>query len=88
MIKGKTSSGFEYELKREDLDDYELLEVLHEIDKGNEGLIPEMVDRLLGEDQKTRLKEHIRSQKNGKVSVAKMMNEVKEIFDGCKEIKN
>ena len=87
MIKGKTSSGFEFQLRRADLDDYELLEVLHEIDKGNEGLIPEMIDRLLGKEQKNRLKEHIRSEA-GKVSASRMMQEVSEIFKGCKEIKN
>ena len=34
-MKGKTSSGFEYELNEEALDDYELLEDLCEMDAGN-----------------------------------------------------
>ena len=34
-MKGKTSSGFEYELDEAALDDYELLEDLCEMDAGN-----------------------------------------------------
>ena len=87
MIKGTTSTGFKFEIKKADLEDYELLEVLHKIDKGDEGLIPDMIDRFLGEEQKKRLKEHVRDEK-GKVSASRMMLEVGEIFKGCKEIKN
>ncbi len=39
MITGKTESGFRYELDEETLDDYELLEILCDIDNGNESLI-------------------------------------------------
>ena len=34
-MKGKTSSGFEYELDEAALDDYELLETLQDIDDGD-----------------------------------------------------
>ena len=34
-MTGKTTSGFEYEIDGESLDDYELLEDLCELDNGN-----------------------------------------------------
>lgn len=87
MIRGKTSSGFEYELEDDVFDDYELLEILRKIDKGESGCIVDMVDMLLGSKQKQCLKEHIRKE-NGKVSASKMLEEVMEIFQKEKEGKN
>ena len=87
MFKGKTESGFEFAISEEALDDYELLEILAEIDNGNGGLVPEMVTRLLGKEQKEALKEHLRD-KNGKISTQSMMNEVMEIFKSNQEGKN
>lgn len=87
MISGKTESGFEFSLEDEILDDYELLETLHKIDNGDYGLVVAMVDQLLGEDQKKRLKEHIRSS-SGKVSAKKMLEEVMQIFKASNELKN
>ena len=78
MITGTTSSGFSFELEEDVFDDYELLEVLREIDEGNEERIVTMVDILLGDAQKKHLKEHVRDER-GKVSVIRMMEEVTEI---------
>lgn len=86
MITGKTKSGFEYELADDVLDDYELLETLNEIDKGEMGKIVDVVDILLGSEQKKRLKEHLRE--NGKVSAAKIMDEISYIFENVQEVKN
>lgn len=79
MLKGKTTSGFEFEIKEESLDDYELFECLCRVDKGDYSSVTEMVDMLLGEEQKNRLKEHIRKGK-GHVSIKSMIDEVMEIF--------
>lgn len=87
MVRGKTSSGFEFQLEDEVLDDYELLEVLHKIDDGNNGLITEMVDRLLGEEQRDKLKDHVRTEK-GKVSAKRLLEEVMEIFKASDAGKN
>ncbi|MBQ8559047.1 MAG: hypothetical protein IJ439_03580 [Tyzzerella sp.] len=87
MIKGTTTTGFEFELEDEVLDDYELLEVLCKVDKGEYNLVTEMVEKLLGEEQKERLKNHVRNI-CGKVSASKVMDEVAEIFQSSKEIKN
>ncbi len=86
MIRGTTESGFEYEICDEALDDYELLEVLAEIDAGHSGQIPLMVKLLLGEEQTKALKEHCK--RNGRVTASKMLIEVTEILSSNKAGKN
>lgn len=89
MRSGTTKSGFHFEIKKEALDDYELLEVLAQIDAGDTSKLPEMIDRLLGTEQKCVLKEHVRKlSKEGRVSAEKMFTEVADIFEQCKEVKN
>jgi len=79
VLKGETNTGFEFSLGDDVMDDYELLEVLSSIDTGDYTLVPKMVEMLLGKEQKESLKDHLRN-KNGKVSVKGMMEEVMEIF--------
>lgn len=86
-MRGKTTSGFEYELDEAALDDYELLEDLCELDEGDISKTISVLNRLLGKEQKDRLKEYLRS-KNGRVPASKMMNEMGEIFNSVKEGKN
>mgnify|MGYP000886141671 CR=1 FL=1 len=81
-MKGKTSSGFEYELN-----DYELLEDLCEMDAGNMSKMSSVMNRLIGAEQKERLKEHLRTE-NGRVPMSKMMIEIEEIFKNAKAGKN
>ena len=69
-MKGKTSSGFEYELDEAALDDYELLEDLCEMDEGNVAKMSSMLNRLIGTEQKEHLKEHLRTE-NGRVPMSK-----------------
>ena len=52
MFTGKTSSGFEFSLQDEVLDDYELLETLQDIDDGDYGKTTKMVTMLLGPAQR------------------------------------
>lgn len=78
-MEGITESGFAWEIQEESLDDYELLEILHKIDTGDHGLVPEMVDKLLGTEQRDRLKEHLRDQ-DGRVTTTGMVSEVMQIF--------
>lgn len=86
-MKGKTTSGFEYEIDGESLDDYELLEDLCELDNGNTAKITSVLNRLLGKEQKEHLKEHLRTE-NGRVPMSKMMIEIEEIFKNAKAGKN
>lgn len=87
MRKGKTTTGFEFVLDDNVLDDYELLEILADVDNGNYGKITEMIEVLLGSEQTSKLKEHVRNE-SGKVSAKQMMDEIREIFEASTEIKN
>ena len=87
MFKGTTSSGFAFELNEDVLDDYELLESLRKLDKGDGEYAVDVVEQLLGEEQKERLKKHLRNE-NGKVSAKKLMEEIGEIFNACNPVKN
>ena len=87
MLRGKTESGFEFEIDEEILDDYDFLELLCRIDEGDASLTVKMVDMLLGEEQKQRLKAHVRA-KSGRVSASRLLAEVMEIFNATKEGKN
>lgn len=87
MITGVTSSGFGYSIEDDAFDDYEMLEALREIEKGNTGMLVDVAKLLLGEEQKNALKEHIRRE-NGRVSASKMIEMVMEIFQKENKGKN
>lgn len=87
MLAGRTESGFEFELDEDCLDDYELLEDLCDIDNGDASKITIAANRLLGKEQMEALKNHVRNEK-GKVSAAKMVDEITQIFKGQSKIKN
>lgn len=86
IIKGKTRTGFSYKINKDSLDDYELLEVMSNVDE-NPLIFPKLLTMLLGETQKADLMEHIRS-KNKRVSITAMQEEVMDIFSGTQEVKN
>jgi len=86
MIKGKTKSGFEYEILEENLNNYELVEVLGELEE-NPLLIARVVNLLLGKEQADRLKNHLRTE-NGTVPTDQMSEEIMEIFNSQNETKN
>lgn len=85
VIIGKTKTGFEYEIDKKILNDYELLEEIDNIGK-NPIIIIKLLKRLLKEEQLEKLKEHIRNEE-GIVPLDKMEKELIDIFDGIKEIK-
>ena len=87
MIKGKTQTGFEYELNEKVLNNYELVENIAEIEE-NPLAITTIVKQLLGKAGTKRLKEHIREE-NGNVTTDKMQKEIVDIFQNSgKETKN
>lgn len=87
MVTGVTKTGFGYEIDEEILDDYEFLEILLKIDEGETAYALKMVERLLGEKQRDRLKEHLRTEK-GRVPATKLIAETMEIFESIKAGKN
>lgn len=86
MIKGKTNSGFEYKIPEENLNNYELIEVLGEIEE-NPLLLSKTVHLLLGKEQTDKLKDHLRT-KNGTVPTDKISEEIMEIFNNQSVAKN
>lgn len=81
MLKGKTSTGFEYELEDDALNDWEVLEDLTDIDDGHYGGAVRALRRLLGDNQMKALKEHCRGE-NGRITQSAMVNELADILKG------
>ena len=86
MLKGTTKSGFNFELNEDDLDDYELFELIVGVGE-NQFLLPKLVTKLLGEEQKKRLFDHVRTP-DGRVRMTVIDKEITDIFSMSKKIKN
>ena len=85
MLKGTTKSGFKYEVQDEALNDYELFELISEVDE-NPLILPKLILKLLGEKQKNNLITHVKKE-HGTAPLDVVSNEVMEIFKN-KPIKN
>lgn len=83
MVKGKTSSGFNFTISRDVVNDYELIENLGELDD-NPLILGKIVTQILGKEQTSKLKNHIRNE-NGIVPTDKMTQEIIEIFQNAGE---
>lgn len=86
MKQGTTKTGFEYELLESIGNDYEVVELLSEIED-NPLVLTKLVVKILGKEQSDRLKNHVRDE-NGTVPTDKMTEEIIDIFQGCEETKN
>lgn len=72
-------NGFELSVDDSALDNWELLEILTEIDEGKTTLITKAFPILIGTEQFIKLKEHLRT--NGKVSIVQMVNTFTEVMN-------
>lgn len=79
MLKGETKSGFPFEVDETVADDMELLEALNEADKDLTKL-PDVLNKILGIEQKKALYDHVRDNK-GKVSIVAVSKEFVEILN-------
>lgn len=86
MIEGKTQSGFAFSIDPEIQDDMELLEAIADADE-NPLRITSVLKRLLGEEQKRALYEHLRNEK-GRVSIKAVSQEIVDIFNSSQQGKN
>ena len=87
-MKGKTSTGFKFEIPDEALDDMEVLDALIDLDAGEPSGLKAAIIGLLGADGRKALYEHCKKE-NGRVSAGLVMNEFKEILEAMpKEAKN
>ncbi|MBJ6748514.1 hypothetical protein PSR59_08985 [Ligilactobacillus ruminis] len=77
MLKGKTKTGFEYEFDENLFKDYELVELLAEVDD-NPLVLPQIFKKLIGDRVKD-LKDHVRDE-NGVVDIEKMVAEFEDII--------
>lgn len=88
MIKGKTSSGFEWEVDDDVKDDYELIELFQTADEGSAKALTDAYKRILGEEQYKKMKEFMRNDK-GRVPASKMLAAMNEIVNSLgDDIKN
>lgn len=78
MISGKTRTGFEYVIDDNVFDDYEILELMAKVKNNDPLAIFELIERLLGEEQKDQLKDHVRV--NGRVPMSAINDEIVDIF--------
>lgn len=85
MIKGTTSSGFSFKISDANLNDWNLLEALSELDD-NPLAIVKAAKAMLGTTQYNDLKKHCT--KRGHISTEMMNNELLEIMKSNSESKN
>ena len=87
-MKGKTSTGFKFEIPDEALDDMEVLDALIDLDAGEPSGLKAAMIGLIGMDGRKALYEHCKKE-SGRVSAGLVMNEFKEILEAMpKEAKN
>lgn len=87
MITGKTKSGFEFQLDENVMNNMELIEELAAVDRGDITALPKVLVTLMGAEMKKRLYDHIRTE-DGRVPIDLLVEEVKQIFEVSKELKN
>ena len=81
---GTTSTGFEYVITDEAMNDAELLDALIEADEGNTTSMMKAMNKLLGAEQKQKLYEHLRDE-HGRVPIVgerSLTSEMTEIMSG------
>lgn len=81
LIRGKTKSGFEFEISKEKLDDIELLDAIETFDETSNGMT-RVLNRLLGTEQKKKLYDHVRNEE-GTAPISKIVPLITEIFEIC-----
>lgn len=86
MIKGITKSGFKFEISDKALDDFELLELMANVDS-NALLVPKIFEKLLGTKQKENLIEFMKK-RDGYASTEKMSKILEEILLSSQKLKN
>lgn len=92
VIKGTTSTGFEYEIETEALNDMEVVDALVDMMDSDEDEIKAMksikklIDKVLGAKQKKALYDHVNT--SGRIPIEKVNAEFLEILSSTKSGKN
>ena len=80
MKKGKTQSGFKYEIDEKVLDDMELIDAMAASQGDDPTQISTVVVKIFGADQRKRLYDHVRTE-DGRVPVTEVANIITEIIE-------
>lgn len=85
-MRGTTESGFEFEVKEEALNDWELVEYMDDMEENPQHII-RVAKKLLGKEQYEQMKEHCREE-NGIVNFRNMTAEIIDILHSNSKTKN
>lgn len=80
MKKGKTESGFKYEIDEKVLDDMELIDAMAASQGEDPTQISVVVIKIFGKEQRDRLYDHLRTE-DGRVPVTDVANTITEIIE-------
>lgn len=86
MLKGKTKSGFDFEINEKRLKDWRLLRKIAAADE-NPLLTPELLDAILGQEQSKELENHLEDE-DGIVDPELMSEDIASIFAAFSQLKN
>lgn len=78
-IKGKTSTGFEFTVNPDVMDDMELIDAIADTIDSNPLAFSTVCTKLLGAEQKKALYNHLRSE-SGRVTVESVSEAISDIF--------
>lgn len=90
-MKGKTKSGFKFDIDERIVDDWRLIDAIgmaESSDAGEQFKGTRLVVDLLFGDQKDALMEFIKSKNDGYVPAIEVTNAVAEVISAVKELKN
>lgn len=80
-------NGLQLEVDLDVMDDWDVFELLREIDKGETGAIVDLIPMCLGDDQFKALKEHLKND-SGKVKASDMVSAFYELLEKVNALKN
>ena len=86
MISGVTQTGFVYNIDENIGDDYEILKLMKSVRDGDQLAIIDLIERILGPEQNRALEDHCRTE-DGRISTAKMNEEIVDIFNNQNDVK-
>lgn len=86
MLKGTTKHGFEFKIKEQALDDWEIMEIFDALEENPQKMVS-LLKLILGEEQYKGLKEHL-LKSHKKIKIDMMADEFNSIMEVSKDIKN
>ena len=87
MTKGKTRTGFEFEINENVMDDMRVIDILSELEDDHPLAYSKLFTLILGTEQKKRLYNHLATE-TGRVPTEAFNNEATDIFESLKSGKN